>query len=90
MLGGLHQVEASGETMMIYLHPWEIDPEQPKMMVGLKSRLRQYIGLQGMERRLECLVERFPFGTIGNAYGIQMGRAHSSAGYKQVPAGICV
>jgi polysaccharide deacetylase family protein (PEP-CTERM system associated) len=90
VLGGLHHVAASGETMMIYLHPWEIDPGQPKLRVGLKSRLRQYVGLEGMERRLEKLVERFPFGTISKAYGSQMGASQASAGYLQVPAGICV
>ena len=90
VLGGLQQVAAAGETLMIYLHPWEIDPEQPRLAVGLKSRLRQYIGLEGMERRLECLVERFPFGTISKAYGIQVSSTQSSAGCELLPVGTCV
>jgi polysaccharide deacetylase family protein (PEP-CTERM system associated) len=90
VLGGLQRVAASGETMMIYLHPWEIDPGQPRMRVGLKSRLRQYVGLEGMEGRLETLVERFPFGTVSKAYGTHLGASQASAGYTQVPAGICV
>lgn len=90
VLGGLHQVAASGETLLVYLHPWEIDPQQPRLDVGLKSRLRQYTGLEGMERRLECLVERFPFGTISKAYGTPMGSTESSAGYEPIPAGTCL
>jgi len=91
VLGGLHRVAASGDAMMIYLHPWEIDPDQPKMMVGLRSRLRQYVGLKRMERRLEYLIESYPFGTITAAYGIEKGGSRQSgAGYDLVPAGACV
>ena len=90
VLTGLRQTAAAGETMMIYLHPWEIDPDQPRMMVGLKSRLRQYIGLKGMESRLEGLIERYSFGTVSKAYGIHMSGTQSSAGYKGVPATICI
>jgi polysaccharide deacetylase family protein (PEP-CTERM system associated) len=90
VLAGLHQVATAGETMMIYLHPWEIDPEQPRMMVGWKSRLRQYIGLKRMEVRLEGLIERYSFGTVSKAYRTHMGGAQFSASYEQVPASMCV
>jgi polysaccharide deacetylase family protein (PEP-CTERM system associated) len=91
--GGLNQVAASGETMMIYLHPWEIDPDQPRMRVGLKSRLRQYIGLQSMESRLEKLIAAHPFGTIAKAYGncisgAPLGLEYNE--YSQLAAGACV
>ena len=85
---GLHQVAAAGETMMIYVHPWEIDPEQPRMKVGLKSRLRQYTGLKRMECRLESLIEKYSFGTVTQAYGIHMSGTQFSAGYEQVAAGM--
>lgn len=90
VLAGLHQVATAGETMMIYLHPWEIDPEQPRLMVGWKSRLRQYIGLKRMECRLESLIGRYSFGTISKAYGIHMGSAQSATSFERVPATIYV
>ncbi len=83
---GLHQAAAAGEIMMIYVHPWEIDPDQPRMNVGLKSRLRQYTGLKRMECRLENLIEKYPFGTVSKAYGNHIGGTQSSAGYEQVHA----
>jgi len=87
VLSGLHQVAASGERMIIYLHPWEIDPDQPRLSVSLKSRLRQYIGLGNMERRLEKLLDRYTFGTISEAYGgIDKDIAQSSITAKQIPA----
>lgn len=86
VLAGLHQVAAAGETMMIYLHPWEIDPDQPRLTVGLKSRLRQYIGLKRMERRLEGLIKRYSFGTVSMAYGTHLGSVQPGTDCKGVPA----
>lgn len=90
ILAGLHQVAAAGEIMMIYLHPWEIDPDQPRMMVGFKSRLRQYTGLRRMACRLENLIERYSFSTVSDAYGMQMGSAPASACYAHSAAGMSV
>ena len=46
---------------VVYLHPWEVDPDQPRMQGGWKSRLRHYTGLRSMERKLTGLLERFAF-----------------------------
>ena len=34
----------------IYFHPWEIDPDQPRLASGLIARLRTYTGVKGMSR----------------------------------------
>lgn len=39
--------------VIVYLHPWELDPEQPRLKGKWKSRLRHYVGLGRMEARLE-------------------------------------
>jgi len=49
---------------VLYLHPWEVDPRQPRLPGAWKSRLRQYIGLAGMKARLERLLEEFSPGRI--------------------------
>lgn len=95
VMSGMQQVSASGETMMIYLHPWEIDPEQPKLDVGMKSRLRQYTGLGGMESRLEQLLENYAFGSIEDAYDVCMSGARIpcaalNATYTHTAAGLNV
>jgi polysaccharide deacetylase family protein (PEP-CTERM system associated) len=41
---------------VLYFHPWEIDPEQPRLKGRWKSRLRHYRGLKGFERRLAQLL----------------------------------
>ena len=52
----------------IYFHPWEIDPEQPKLAAGFLSRVRTYTGLRGMERKLDRLLTDFQFSTIASVY----------------------
>jgi len=49
---------------ILYLHPWEIDEEQPRLQASVVSRARQYIGLSQMKRKLEGLLQQFKFGTV--------------------------
>jgi len=57
---------------MLYLHPWEIDPDQPRLSVPLKSRLRQYTNLSVMEKKLRKLARDFACGTISEAFAEEM------------------
>ena len=58
-------VQNEGRPAMFYLHPWEVDPEQPRFDgVGFKSRFRHYVGLQHTERKLQRLLATHPFGRI--------------------------
>jgi polysaccharide deacetylase family protein (PEP-CTERM system associated) len=49
---------------VFYLHPWEIDPDQPRLSLGLVGRLRHYRNLDDAERRLRKLLADFRFGAI--------------------------
>lgn len=48
---------------IFYLHPWEIDPEQPKVEANWFSRFRHYNNLEKCEGRLNRLLGDFRFGT---------------------------
>ena len=56
------------ERMIVYLHPWELDPEQPRISAGLKSRFRHYTNLRSMENRLESLLARYAFGSFNRLF----------------------
>lgn len=45
----------------VYLHPWEVDPDQPRMSAPLRSRLRHYTGLRHTVARLETILRAFRF-----------------------------
>lgn len=50
-----------GQAIVVYFHPWELDPEQPRIAAGLKSRFRHYTNLGTMEPRLRRLLSEHPF-----------------------------
>jgi polysaccharide deacetylase family protein (PEP-CTERM system associated) len=49
---------------VFYLHPWEIDPEQPKLHAGRLSRFRHYRNLHHTESRLRQLLTDFRFDAL--------------------------
>ena len=50
---------------IVYLHPWEVDPAQPRIPAGQISRFRHYTNLHRTERRLERLLKDFTFAPLG-------------------------
>ena len=49
---------------IFYLHPWEIDPGQPRFKASRLSRFRHYTNLSVCEKRLEKLIDDFRFTTV--------------------------
>lgn len=49
---------------IFYLHPWEIDPDQPRLSASRLSRFRHYRNLGKTEDRLRCLVREFRFSSM--------------------------
>lgn len=58
---GLRQINGDGRAFPFYLHPWEIDPGQPRIRVGALSRFRHYTNLHLCEARLHRVLGEFPF-----------------------------
>ena len=62
---GLAQINRSGEEFVFYLHPWEVDPDQPGIRnAGALSRFRHYLNLGRTQPRLERLLRDFSFTTM--------------------------
>jgi polysaccharide deacetylase family protein (PEP-CTERM system associated) len=67
----------------IYLHPWELDPEQPRMNGSTTARMRHRIGLQDTESKFRRLLGDFHFDSLGELTEELIGP--SSAGSKLLP-----
>ncbi|MDD2736009.1 MAG: DUF3473 domain-containing protein [Desulfuromonadaceae bacterium] len=53
------------QPAVLYFHPWEIDPDQPRIKeAGLKSRFRHYLNLDKTEEKLRTIFSEVPFGTM--------------------------
>ena len=75
----LQKLEKQGTNLVMYLHPWEIDPEQPRMAGPWLSQLRHYLNLHKMEKRLTALLEDFQFGSIVEVLGSLWCKEHEKS-----------
>ena len=54
-----HLNEIEQQPAMVYLHPWEIDPDQPRISASWLSRFRQYNNLNSTEAKCLKLLDDF-------------------------------
>ena len=75
------------EPFVFYLHPWEVDPEQPRVKASWFSEFRHYNNLDVCERRLSRLLEDFSFISMGEKLmelGLHLNNIKPSIEYKTV------
>lgn len=61
--------EVDRRPAVFYLHPWEIDPDQPRIRgVGLKTRFRHYVNLGRTEQRLSRLLRDFRWDRVDRVF----------------------
>jgi len=53
--------EGEQQPAIVYFHPWEFDPEQPRLKLPLRSRLRHYTNLSRMRKRVTLLLQDYQF-----------------------------
>ena len=75
----LRAVERTGQTNVFYIHPWELDPDHPRVAFHWKARLTHYVNLRSTERKLARLLAEFRFGTIGEVFRDEHGNASPAA-----------
>ncbi|MCA9035349.1 MAG: DUF3473 domain-containing protein [Planctomycetaceae bacterium] len=60
----LRQIRMEGRPVNVYIHPWEVDPDQPRVASSLKSRFRHYQNLKSTVPKLRKLLSRFSLTTM--------------------------
>ena len=68
---GIGRLNAAGERVIFYLHPWEVDPQQPRLPASRTTAWRHYANLDDTANRLERLVSDFQFDTVVNTLETQ-------------------
>ena len=67
-LKAIDAVRNHGRPAMFYTHPWEFDPNQPRIRgAGWKSRFRHYVGLRQTEPRLKRMLKSHSFDTMSKS-----------------------
>jgi polysaccharide deacetylase family protein (PEP-CTERM system associated) len=69
---GLQRVnEKERKPGVFYFHPWEIDPDQPRIDgASVKARLRHYTNLKHMRKKLEKTLSRFSWDRVDHVFGL--------------------
>jgi hypothetical protein len=60
----LKRLNAANKSFVFYLHPWEIDPDQPRVKASWLSEFRHYNNLDKCHNRLQRLLNDFSFTTM--------------------------
>jgi polysaccharide deacetylase family protein (PEP-CTERM system associated) len=76
----LREHAASGNPGMFYIHPWEVDPEQPRLPASWVTKVRHYRGLEKTLPRLERMVDEFRFTSVARWMDSDAGRSTLAAG----------
>lgn len=64
---GLNYINQKGQEFLFYLHPWEVDPHQPRIPnVSALTKFRHYVNIDQSENRLNKLFSDFQFTTMRN------------------------
>jgi polysaccharide deacetylase family protein (PEP-CTERM system associated) len=82
---GMRRVNgAEGRPGIFYFHPWEVDPDQPRVAASRLSRFRHYTGLRRMAGRLDSLLRDFAWGRMDEVFAEAIGQGKSRS--RSVPA----
>jgi polysaccharide deacetylase family protein (PEP-CTERM system associated) len=63
----LKRMADGGDPILVYFHPWELDPDQPRIAARIGPKFYHYTGLRRTEARLRQLFSKLPFGTLSEA-----------------------
>jgi polysaccharide deacetylase family protein (PEP-CTERM system associated) len=65
--------------VVFYCHPWELDPQQPRLSASLRSRFRQYTGLKTTTVKLKRLLNDFRFAPIKEVFSEELANLPKAA-----------
>ncbi|MBU0519472.1 polysaccharide deacetylase family protein [bacterium] len=59
---GIRRWNQKGVPVMVYVHPWEFDPDQPRLKVNLSRSFKHYVNLDMNREKFAHLLQDFQFG----------------------------
>ncbi len=61
---GIKRINTEGYPAVVYLHPYDMDPEQPRIIKGFKERIIMYTNQKGCGKKFKKLLDNFRFGRM--------------------------
>ncbi|HEY5997783.1 MAG TPA: XrtA system polysaccharide deacetylase [bacterium] len=66
----IDRVNEGGRPAVLYMHPWEFDPEQPRIKARMKSRFRHYCNLRTTIHKMRSLLGSYAFAPLRQVLGL--------------------
>jgi len=66
----LNRINRNGKSFIFYLHPWELDKDQPRLKVNWNYYIRHYTNLDKTEYKLKMLLRDFKFQPLNSFLNI--------------------
>ncbi len=64
-------INREGHPAVFYLHPWELDPDHPRIPLRRRIAIPHYTNLRSTEPKLRRLLRDFPFAPMKDVLGVQ-------------------
>ena len=76
---GIKKLHKTGRSLIVYVHPREIDPDHPRLLLPLWRRFKYYVNLKSTLPKLEWLCRRYTFVTMREmVYAMRAREVHDS------------
>jgi polysaccharide deacetylase family protein (PEP-CTERM system associated) len=70
---GMNQSVKAGNPTIVYLHPWEIDPDQPRLPTGRFNTFKHYVNLHRTEDKFRRLLRDYHFAPVRDVLAASIG-----------------
>jgi len=64
----IKKINTDRHPAVVYMHPWEIDPDQPRIKADIAGRFKHYVNISKTEKKMKRLLDDFEFGSIESVY----------------------
>jgi polysaccharide deacetylase family protein (PEP-CTERM system associated) len=76
VLLSIDQANGAGVPSVLTVHPWEIDPDPPRVLLPARLRFAHYFRLSGFRQRLSEILRRGDFGALSDLHAVRAPRPH--------------
>jgi polysaccharide deacetylase family protein (PEP-CTERM system associated) len=71
VLARMDECNRRGTPVALFVHPWELDPDPPRVALPWSKRFVHYFRLTGFNERLELVLRAAPFAPMGDVLGLR-------------------
>jgi len=65
----INTINRDGQPVIVYVHPWEFDPDQPRIATSPMVKFRHHHNISGMSRKFERILSRHRFAPVSEVLG---------------------